>query len=227
MSMNSPAHPHPERLAALAGDDPEARSDRDLVAHVAACTACEGDVREMSILRAALAELPDVAPNRPLRLVPPVAAPALADGWRVTWQRAFAPLAVAGMVFLLVGSVGATGVLGPADAGAFLQRFSSAAQPAPAEAPELAATAPGTPVQSAAAMDASGEAGALAPSASTPSDGGTAAEGAGVNDLGASRGEDLGMTESRIPWIVLTVIGMGMLGLALVLRRTKVPADRT
>jgi len=56
MSMNTRAHPDPERLAAMAGADPDALSDRELIAHLTDCAACDGQVRELRALRAALAE---------------------------------------------------------------------------------------------------------------------------------------------------------------------------
>ena len=45
-------------------------------AHLTACDRCRPLVDELSLLRGALAELPDLAPSRPLRLIPPVPAPA-------------------------------------------------------------------------------------------------------------------------------------------------------
>jgi hypothetical protein len=37
MTMMHAAHPDPERLAALAGDDADARADQALAAHLTAC----------------------------------------------------------------------------------------------------------------------------------------------------------------------------------------------
>ncbi len=133
MSMNSPAHPDPERLSALAEGDAEALADRGLTDHLAGCPSCATQVRDLAILRSALAELPDRMPPRRLQYVPPVPAPA-SRGWRVTLGRAFAPMVVAGMVLLLVGGVGATGVLGP-DGLALFDR-SASTEGAPAAAPE-------------------------------------------------------------------------------------------
>ena len=68
--MLIPNHPHDERLAAYADADIDARADASLVAHISACLRCTGVLDELGALRSALAELPDIAPSRPLRLVP-------------------------------------------------------------------------------------------------------------------------------------------------------------
>ncbi len=108
-------HPHPddERLAAYVGGDPDALGDASLVAHLTACERCRPLVDELSTLRGALAELPDLAPSRPLRLIPPVPAPAAARGG--SWlRRLTAPAMAAGAALILVGAVGvgATGAVG-------------------------------------------------------------------------------------------------------------------
>jgi hypothetical protein len=109
-------HPHPddERLAAYAGGDSDALADPSLVAHLTACDRCRPLVEELSLLRDALAELPDLAPSRPLRLIPPVpTAPATSprDSWL---RRLTAPAMAAGAGLVLVGAigVGATGAIG-------------------------------------------------------------------------------------------------------------------
>jgi hypothetical protein len=219
MTMPNAAHPDPERLSALAGDDADARADSALVAHVASCDACDRQVRELGSLRMALAEMPDLAPSRPLQYVPPVAAPA-PFGWRVAFRRAFAPMAVAGMALLLVGGIGATGVLGPADAQQLL--LFSAARPAGESA-----------------EDSNGDGGApAAPTATNPPD-------RGVNSLGPSPlGEAAGGQDGSVDpepgapaeepavqggdsdegspvtsgWVVVAALGLGLLVLAVVLR---------
>ncbi|MEX1069934.1 MAG: hypothetical protein WEE67_05900 [Chloroflexota bacterium] len=237
--MTTRAHPDPERLAALAGADPDALSDRELIAHLADCAACDGQVRDLRVLRTALAELPDLVPSRPLRLLPPVAEPRPAAGWRITFRRAFAPLAVAGMVLVLVGGVGATGALGPADAGAFLQRLQFAAPAAPA-APAATEAATGQPEETAAdagmAPDelaspegSRGQTGAMATDTPRAADasavpGESVAEAIGGSDTG--RGGGLAMIEDRAGWILAALAGIGLLALAVVLRRSAVPIDR-
>jgi hypothetical protein len=220
MTMFSPAHPDPERLSALAGADDDALADRELTEHVASCTVCERQVRDLTTLRAALTELPDLAPSRPLQYVPPVAAPASQSRWRVAFRRAFAPMAVAGMVLLLVGGIGATGSLGAADAQRlFPVSFQAAGPETVAENPEITnddSSAPAVPAAS------GNDIGALGP---TP----TVDEGAagGENDPD-SRGEETptappgndleGTTTVVSGWILMAAVGLVLLVLAVVLR---------
>jgi hypothetical protein len=223
MTMPPPAHhPDPERLAALAGDDAEARTDRALTDHVASCSACGRTVDEMSSLRAALAQLPDLAPSRPLQLLPPVAAPA-SSGWRGTFRRAFAPVAVAGMVLVLVGGVGATGALGPAEAPRLSFSFFPMAAPAPdQEQPEVddgggvtEATDGGERPSVASAPPAEpGGAGVLGPTPK-PTD---VVGGQGVQEEPSSRGEDLDAESgSTSGWLVVLAGGIGLLVVAVAL----------
>jgi hypothetical protein len=236
MSMTTRAHPDPERLAALAGADPDALSDRELIDHLADCADCDGQVRDLRVLRTALAELPDLVPSRPLRLLPPVPEPQAAAGWRIAFRRAFAPLAMAGIVLLLVGGVGATGALGPADAGAFLQRLQFAAPAAPAvmEAatgqPEETAADPGmAPDELASPEGSRGQTGAMATDSPRAADA-TAAPGESMAEVigGSDTGRDgeLAMVEDRVGWILAAVAGIGLLSLALLLRRSAAPIDR-
>jgi hypothetical protein len=236
MSMTTRAHPDPERLAALAGADRDALSDRELIAHLAECAACDGQVRDLRVLRAALAELPDLVPSRPLRLLPPVPESTEPAGWRIAFRRAFAPLAVAGMVLLLVGGIGATGVLGPADAGAFLQRLQFAAPAAPTameaatgQPEETAADVGMAPDEVASPAGSRGQTGAVATDAPRAADASSApTESMTEVALGqdTSRAGDLAMIEDRAGWILAALAGIGLLALALVLRRSAVPIDR-
>jgi hypothetical protein len=106
-------HPHPddELLAAIAGGDADALGDRTLAAHLTACDRCRPLVDELAALRGVLAELPDVAPSRPLRLIPPVPAAPARGSWL---RRLTAPAMAAGAGLVLVGAigVGATGAIG-------------------------------------------------------------------------------------------------------------------
>lgn len=216
MTMMSPAHPDPERLAALASQDADAVADHALTEHVGTCADCSLQVRELSTLRAALAELPDLTPSRPMQLVPPVAAPPVASGWRTVFRRAFAPVAVAGMVFLLVGGIGATGALGPADAQRLFFMSQADTGGAPAEQPVTEA-APGVTAT---------DGGGLAPAASIPAD--NAGSGTGEDDPGTSRGEeepgtpaaqDLDSGTTTVTgWVILAVAGLALLALAFFLR---------
>ena len=104
--MLIPNHPDDERLSALASRDTDAIADAGLTAHVSSCTRCTELVDELGALRPALADLPDLAPSRPLQLVPPVEADRAVDrlgGWA---RRFFAPVLVSGAALVLVGVIG-------------------------------------------------------------------------------------------------------------------------
>jgi hypothetical protein len=105
--MLIPNHPEDERLSALAARETDAAADTTLVSHVMSCTRCTALVDELGALRASLAELPDMKPSRPLRLLPEVAeAPSSADrlgGWA---RRFFGPVLAAGAAVAMVGLVG-------------------------------------------------------------------------------------------------------------------------
>jgi anti-sigma factor RsiW len=111
MTMQNTPHPDDELLAAYAGGDADALADGSLAAHLSGCDRCRPLVDELSLLRGALAELPDLAPSRPLRLIPPVPAAAVRSSWL---RRLTAPAMAAGAGLVLVGAVGvgASGVVG-------------------------------------------------------------------------------------------------------------------
>lgn len=137
MTMNSSLHPHDERLAAFAeqadGDDPA------IATHLASCDRCRALVTDLRALQVALPGLPDVAPPRPLRLVPPVPAEARSAaeprGWLRALRQLVAPAYALGVILLVVGIVGMGGGqrLGLTAGGA----------PAPAAASAAASTAEG------------------------------------------------------------------------------------
>jgi hypothetical protein len=166
--MLIPNHPDDERLSALASRDSDATADATLAAHVSSCIRCTGLVSELGALRLALADLPDLAPSRPLQLVPPVEADHAVDrvgGWA---RRFFAPVLVSGAALVLVGVVGTAG---PA--------FSGMASSGQAGA---------TPYEAAVASSAQREYGAPAPAASQPA----AQENAGASDMAAAPGAAAG-----------------------------------
>jgi hypothetical protein len=149
--MLIPNHPHDERLSALASGEADATGDAALTAHVGSCTRCTGLIDELGALRAALADLPDVAPSRPLRLLPPVeAAPASAadrlGGWA---RRFFAPVLASGAALALVGVIGTAGPSfsgqaaspgsGEDDFGTVAQEEAAASEPAATAPPDAAA----------------------------------------------------------------------------------------
>ncbi len=87
-------------------------ADPAIAAHVAACDACRTTVDDLRSLRAALADLPDVAPPRPLRLVPPVIEPAARTGWASLLRRLTAPAMALAVILIVVGAVGTAVPLG-------------------------------------------------------------------------------------------------------------------
>ncbi len=201
MTMHNTAHPDDERLAALAGADPDARSDRGLTAHVAACERCGPLVADIASLHSALASLPDITPSRPLRLLPPAAAPAPASrgtGW-LRWITT--PAMAAGAVLVLVGAMGSSGAL-------------------TAIAPELgqmlvsdrAGGPPNPSTQEAAPGMQSGE---------DSSYGAIQASSAPSGDPAASRGDQDDQTGS--PWLPLIAVGVALVGSAALMRYALVP----
>jgi anti-sigma factor RsiW len=105
--MLIPNHPDPERLSALASGETDATADVSLSEHLSTCDRCTGLLDELGAIRMSLAELPDIAPHRPLRLLPEAAAdPAAFDrlgGWA---RRVFAPVLTAGAALAMVGLIG-------------------------------------------------------------------------------------------------------------------------
>ena len=213
MTMRNTPHPDDERLAAYAGGDSEALADTSLVSHLSACDRCPALVHELSLLRAALAELPDLAPLRPLRLIPPIAAPAVSAAGPRSWlRRLTAPAMAAGAGLVLVGAVGigASGGLGG----------------------QLGAAA--GPPQEASATNREGPAGADSPSLvpgdtnGKPSYGRSQEPGSEVaipspspkataEDI--SGGEDPSAASSpERPWLTLLIAGVGLFGISAALR---------
>lgn len=103
----SQQHPDDEQLAALVdGETPGAVRE-----HVDGCARCAAVVDDLSALRAALVELPDLAPSRPLRLLPPVDEPP--RSWLgIAARRLFAPALVGGLALGVVGGAGSLSMLG-------------------------------------------------------------------------------------------------------------------
>lgn len=105
--MHDPTgHPDDERLSALAAGDGDATDDRALRSHVDACARCSAVVEDLLSLRMALAQLPDMAPPRPLRLLPGVSDRAPAASLGGFARRLFAPALVAGVVLIAAGGIG-------------------------------------------------------------------------------------------------------------------------
>ncbi|HEX5040144.1 MAG TPA: hypothetical protein VFW95_08430 [Candidatus Limnocylindria bacterium] len=154
--MLIPNHPDEERLSALASHDADATADRSLTDHVTGCDRCSDVVTELGALRTSLAGLPDLAPSRPLRLVPGMAAERdRASGWA---RRLFGPLVTTGAALAFVGLVGtalpalngmaASGGAAPLPGGA----QSAASAPAAEGGAEGAPSEAGAPTDRAAAV---------------------------------------------------------------------------
>jgi len=108
--MDPMTHPADERLAALAGDELEARTDAGLGAHVDECMRCSTLVTELRTLQTALSKLPDLVPSRPLRLLPPVPEPERAPtGVFGTLRRLAGPALAIGALLMVVGAFGSVG----------------------------------------------------------------------------------------------------------------------
>lgn len=220
MTMDHLQHPDDERLAAYAAGD----GHLDLAAHVAGCDRCAPLVADLRALRAALAALPDLAPSRPLRFIPPAAAqPATAGGgFPGLVRRLFAPAMVAGAALVLVGSVGmAASPLAPASPelrGGMEQAPAMGgadASPggAPAAAPSSAELSEALGATASAATDRSmSDDGASAPGVATTEDADEPAEHVALGSQG-----------DRAPWLGMTIGGGLLLIAALVLRWTVVP----
>lgn len=99
-------HPDDERLSAAAAGDEDVARDPSLATHLADCARCTATVEDLRVLRTSLATLPDLAPPRPLRLLPPM-PDAPAEGAAAGWiRRIFAPAMTAGAALALVGMIG-------------------------------------------------------------------------------------------------------------------------
>ena len=230
--MLIPNHPADERLSALASHDPEAIDDAELTSHVGSCVRCTATVDELSGLRLALSELPDLAPDRPLRLLPPVDAPAepidRLGGWV---RRFFAPVLASGAAVALVGLVGTVGggfaPLSGQLAGPSADRAGTElSQPETEAAATVEAAASTETLFEDAGGDAGGEAGGGAPAAA--SSGGTSRESSDPLRTPVTADDD-GRTgpspleSQRSPWPMVLFTGVALMVGAVLLRWILVP----
>ena len=221
-------HPDDERLSALASRDTDATSDASLTAHLSTCDRCTDLVTELGALRASLADLPDLRPSRPLRLLPAAdEAPAGADrigGWA---RRFFAPVLTAGATLAMVGLVGTTAPAldGMASGGA---QSGSAPSTMAMEAPEAESSSAS---EDSSERAAAGEPDALAEASDTAaaSDG---ADGETTNTFGGVDTEELededrgALTQlpvERSPWPMVLFTGVALMVAAALLRWILVP----
>jgi len=235
MTMPNSSHPDDERLAAYAGGDADATSDRALAAHLSSCDRCAPIVDELALLRGALAALPDLAPSRPLRLIPPVPAAAPRPAGPLAWlRRLAAPAMAAGAGLALVGAVGLSGAIAGfswsgADRSAMEGSFASdnaaapglsaeSPQPAPQSNPEFgSAQSPRSLTDGASASELPGSRGEVEKSASPAASGPAPSpeEGENVGALNASRGEE--------PWLTILIAGTALFTIATLLRFSLTP----
>jgi hypothetical protein len=222
--LNQDLHPDAERLSALAASDPDATDDASLVAHVSGCTECAAVVSDLSALRTALADLPDIAPPRPLMLLPGVSEVPLAPADRFgQWaRRIFAPAMTAGAVLAMVGVLGTAlpTVSGGAGAGA-----AASAERADLEvASEATASAAAAAPSEGAGAENSYDGGGAGSAAAEASDGAiTGLE----EDSGTTRqqvgDEGAGAQPERSPWPMVLFTGVAVMVGAALLRWILVP----
>jgi len=239
MTMPNTSHPDDERLAAYAGGDADATSDRALVAHLSGCDRCAPIVDELALLRGALALLPDLAPSRPLRLIPPVPDATPQPAGPLAWlRRLAAPAMAAGAGLALVGAVGLSGAIsgtlsdlsasgGDRSAAEYALGSDNAAapglsaestRPAPQSNPEVGSVySPRGQSDDASASEPPGSRGEDEKSASPAASGPAASreEGATVGALRGSRGEE--------PWLTILIAGTALFTIATLLRFSLTP----
>ncbi len=216
-------HPDDERLSAFASHDTDARADSSLTGHVTSCDRCTDLVNELVALRASLAELPDLVPSRPLRLLPEVGAPSSSASWV---RRIFAPMLTAGAALALVGMVGTSlpALDGMASVGSALTGEDAAAEELGGEAPEAAGGGDRD------AVDDLGTQRSAEPAASSASafldgrgeDGDSDFGTAGVDD-GVDEPSTSELPAARSPWPMVLFTGVALMILASLLRWVLVP----
>lgn len=227
--MLIPNHPDDERLSALASRDDDAAHDAALTSHVSTCDRCTEILTELGALRASLAELPDLAPGRPLRVLPPVAdAPAAgsAGGWI---RRLFAPAMTAGAALAMVGVIGTAGPV-------FQGMASSAGDSLEAAGDEDAASSSVAVLRSSAAdQEAEPDRGAPAAAGESPEAGEAdgldrplASEAPAASQEHVALGEEGGgeralLSAERSPWPMVLFTGVALMVGAALLRWILVP----
>ncbi|HET6745363.1 MAG TPA: hypothetical protein VFH90_05855 [Candidatus Limnocylindria bacterium] len=214
MTMQHQIHPDDERLAALAGADPDVAADTELRAHVSACPQCTGVVDELTTLQSALAELPDLVPSRRLQLIPPVAEPrAKRSGWM---RRLAAPVMAGGFALVMVGAIGTSGVLNAfSNAGQFQNVGDNPAVGSPLDAAgeevsPRSLTSGGDTGAPGSLSSEDGQQTRASDDESTPTE-------PIVTNTDTNR-EIFSNNDPRLPWLVLIGLGVGVLLAGLYLR---------
>jgi hypothetical protein len=227
MTMQHPTHPDDERLAALAGGDPEVAADGVLRAHVDTCDRCAETVRELGSLRAALAELPDLVPSRRLRLLPPAAEPQAPT--RGGWLRRLAgPAMAAGLVLVVVGAIGTSGFTLGMGASAIFQNAGDNFEAGGASGQDSVTGQPLRPAvngaspsdRSADGLDSGSE------SQRSQEQAGSTTPQPGQAGPPTDRGVTGGLfadSDPRLPWLVVLGLGVGLLLAGIYLRFAQQP----
>ena len=229
--MLIPNHPDDERLSALASRDDDATADAVLTSHVSTCIRCTEVIIELGALRASLADLPDVAPSRPLQLLPPVAEAPAAGGGGGWVRRLFAPAMMAGATLAMVGLVGTTVPLlgGMASSGQVFQNVGTdlggGAEHAVSSFAETMSTDAAEPAAGGGYVGASpeeltgGEARSDEDASVAPSSDGLNAPTTGGDDSA----QEFSVTAERSPWPMVLFAGIALIIGALLLRWILVP----
>jgi hypothetical protein len=237
--MMNTNHPDDELLAAFAGADAEATGDPVVSRHLASCDRCAATVAELRSLAMALGELPDLAPHRPLRFLPPVGEPrpSFADRLGGVVRGIFAPALTAGAALALIGAVGTFGPSmlpsAQSDGAAFqedaaMNADESAAAAAGAEPGSEATEERSQPAPSASDPDGDGYVAADASSEATPMTLGQGRLSPGTDEAGdhaaaaspAAGDEAMPLTglSDRPIWPMLLFSGLALIVLVLMLR---------
>jgi hypothetical protein len=221
MTMSNASHPDDERLAAYADADRDAADDRSLREHLASCDRCSGLVADLTSLRSILAELPDIAPSRPLRLLPP--APLVPPSGRgLPWlRRLVAPTIVAGIGLVLVGGVGTAALFGQSAGALFTAGLAAGGSPRASSAGQQ----PAADGSNSGSMDRNKPSPAFggatspapAPSSQAPNASPVPAALAGGGDKSAGQ-ETTSGSPWAATWLVLLVAGVALIVVGLVLR---------
>lgn len=227
--MLTPNHPEDERLSAFAARDDDALADAALASHVSSCIRCTGVITELGALRASLAELPDVAPPRPLRLLPPVADERAtgAAGWV---RRLFAPALTAGAAIAMVGLVGTAGPLFGGMASSGSPTFQDAGSELQEAGEEPAASLAQVRSSGGGYEDVDGGAPAAADESAAATDDvpRPTGEGSGAGEAAGNGGDDAGERLAQLPaersiWPMLLFTGIALMVAAALLRWILVP----
>lgn len=224
--LNSP-HPDDERLSALASEDPDAIVDTALTSHLDACERCTDLVTELGAVRASLAELPDLAPSRPLRLLPEVEVERSSVDRLGGWvRRLFAPALTAGAALALVGLVGTASpstfqeVAGDFGADAQLEPVDDGADGAEVDGAQRMTEDSADPAQVLSSSDppeAEGDSAASGVDAfAEDRDQHPAVEGSGPAEVS-------GLPAERSPWPMVLFTGVALMAVAALLRWILVP----